>query len=88
MRILIATDAWHPQVNGVVRTLTMVAEAAKSLGVEITFLTPESFRTVPMPGYAGLRIALTTPGRLAQVTGTCSRSNWPFRANVGAPWLR
>jgi glycosyltransferase involved in cell wall biosynthesis len=65
MRVLVATDAWHPQVNGVVRTLTMVAEAAKSLGVEITFLTPESFRTVPMPGYAGLRIALTTPGRLA-----------------------
>jgi glycosyltransferase involved in cell wall biosynthesis len=67
MRILIATDAWHPQVNGVVRTLTMVAEAAKSLGVEIVFLTPESFRTVPMPGYAGLRIALTTPGRVARL---------------------
>ena len=67
MRILIATDAWHPQVNGVVRTLTMVAEAAKSRGVEITFLTPESFRTMAMPGYAGLRIALTTPGRVAQL---------------------
>ncbi len=33
IRILIATDAWHPQVNGVVRTLTMVAEAARTLGV-------------------------------------------------------
>jgi glycosyltransferase involved in cell wall biosynthesis len=67
MRILIATDAWHPQVNGVVRTLTMVAEAAKALGVEITFLTPQSFRTVPMPGYAGLRIALTTPWKVARL---------------------
>jgi glycosyltransferase involved in cell wall biosynthesis len=67
MRILVVTDAWHPQVNGVVRTLTMVADAAKSLGVEVTFLTPESFRTVPMPGYAGLRIALTTPGRVAHL---------------------
>jgi glycosyltransferase involved in cell wall biosynthesis len=67
MRILIATDAWHPQVNGVVRTLTMVAEAAKALGVEISFLTPESFRTMPMPGYAGLRVALTTPGRVARL---------------------
>ncbi|MDB5654812.1 MAG: glycosyl transferase group 1, partial [Tardiphaga sp.] len=35
MRVLIAPDAWHPQVNGVVRTLTMMAEAAKGFGVEI-----------------------------------------------------
>jgi len=67
MRILIATDAWHPQVNGVVRTLTMVAEAARALGVEIVFLTPQSFRTVPMPGYAGLRVALTTPRKVARL---------------------
>ena len=33
MRILVATDAWHPQVNGVVRTLTKLADAAKALGV-------------------------------------------------------
>ena len=37
MRILVATDAWHPQVNGVVRTLTMMAEAAKTLGAEVEF---------------------------------------------------
>jgi len=37
MRILIATDAWHPQVNGVVRTLTMVAEAARALGSRSAF---------------------------------------------------
>ena len=67
MRILIATDAWHPQVNGVVRTLTMLAEAAGTLGVEVTFLTPASFRTVPMPGYAGLRIAVTTPWQVARL---------------------
>jgi hypothetical protein len=48
MRILVATDAWHPQVNGVVRTLIMTAEAAKSFGVDITFLTPQSFRTFAM----------------------------------------
>ena len=35
MRIVVATDAWHPQVNGVVRTLTMMTEAAKTFGVEI-----------------------------------------------------
>ncbi len=61
MRILVATDAWHPQVNGVVRTLTHVAEAAKAFGVEVGFLTPQSFRTVAMPSYPDLRLAL--PGR-------------------------
>ncbi|MDB5653887.1 MAG: glycosyl transferase, group 1 [Tardiphaga sp.] len=61
MRILVATDAWHPQVNGVVRTLTMMAEAAKGFGVEISFLTPQSFRTFALPSYADLRVAF--PGR-------------------------
>jgi glycosyltransferase involved in cell wall biosynthesis len=61
MRILIATDAWHPQVNGVVRTLTMMAAAAKSLGADVSFLTPQSFRTVALPSYRDLRLAM--PGR-------------------------
>ena len=43
MRILIATDAWHPQVNGVVRTLTSLAKSAAALGAEIDFLTPDGF---------------------------------------------
>src|ERR1700744_1477016 len=59
MRILVATDAWRPQVNGVVRTLTSLARAASTLGVEIDFLTPDGFRTVPLPTYPGIRIALT-----------------------------
>ena len=37
MRVLVATDAWHPQVNGVVRTLTSLARAAKGLGVEVEY---------------------------------------------------
>lgn len=61
MRILVATDAWHPQVNGVVRTLTTMAEAAKGLGVDVSFLTPDSFRTIALPSYPDLRVAL--PGR-------------------------
>lgn len=67
MRILIATDAWHPQVNGVVRTLAMMADAARAIGVEVAFLTPEPFRTVALPGYPGLRVALPRPGRLARM---------------------
>src|SRR5467141_7149 len=58
MRILIATDAWHPQVNGVVRTLTSLARSASALGAEIDFLTPDGFHSVGVPTYPGLRIAL------------------------------
>jgi glycosyltransferase involved in cell wall biosynthesis len=68
--ILVATDAWHPQVNGVVRTLTATAEAARELGAEVSFLTPEQFRTVEMPGYPGLRLALPYPGKIARLIET------------------
>jgi glycosyltransferase involved in cell wall biosynthesis len=58
MRILIATDAWRPQINGVVRTYeTLKAECAK-LGAEIAFLTPSAFRTLPCPTYPEIRLAL------------------------------
>ena len=65
--ILVATDAWHPQVNGVVRTLTAMAEAAKGFGVEVSFLTPQSFRTFAMPSYPDLRLALPYPARIAKL---------------------
>jgi 1,2-diacylglycerol 3-alpha-glucosyltransferase/glucuronosyltransferase len=64
-RILVATDAWHPQVNGVVRTLTMMAEAAKGFGVDVSFLTPHSFHTFAMPSYPDLRLALPYPAKIA-----------------------
>jgi glycosyltransferase involved in cell wall biosynthesis len=67
MRILVATDAWHPQVNGVVRTLIMMAEAAKSFGVEVSFLTPQSFRTVALPSYPDLRVALPYQAKIARL---------------------
>lgn len=61
MRVLVATDAWAPQVNGVVRTLMSLQRAARGLGVSIEFLSPDGFRTVPVPTYPGLRLAI--PGR-------------------------
>src|SRR5580700_1424871 len=67
MHILVATDAWHPQVNGVVRTLTMMAEAAKAFGVEVSFLTPASFRTFAMPSYPDLRLALPYQAKIARL---------------------
>jgi glycosyltransferase involved in cell wall biosynthesis len=67
MRILVATDAWHPQVNGVVRTLTMMADAAKAFGVEVSFLTPASFRTFALPSYPDLRLALPYQAKIARL---------------------
>ena len=65
--ILVATDAWHPQVNGVVRTLTMMAQAAKGFGVDVSFLTPQSFKTFAMPSYPDLRLALPSPWKIAEL---------------------
>jgi glycosyltransferase involved in cell wall biosynthesis len=62
MKILVATDAWHPQVNGVVRTLGQVARESRLLGTDLEFLSPAGFWTVPLPGYAEIRLALTGPG--------------------------
>src|SRR5260370_24810506 len=66
MRILIATDAWHPKVNGVVRTLTWLARSASALGAEIDFLTPDGFPSVGVPTYPGLRVALPNRREIAR----------------------
>ena len=66
MRVLVATDAWHPQVNGVVRTLTSLAESARGLGGTIEFLTPEGFASVALPTYPSLRCALPSRRAIAQ----------------------
>ena len=65
MQVLIATDAWHPQINGVVRTLEALAESVEALGSGVTFLTPRGFPSVPLPTYPGLRCALAKPSELA-----------------------
>jgi len=66
MKVLIATDAWRPQVNGVVRTLAALARAAPKLGVEIEFLSPEGFWSFPVPTYPGLRLALPTQRQITK----------------------
>lgn len=64
MRILIATDAWHPQINGVVRTYERLAKEAARLGAEITFVSPSDFPSFPCPVYPEIRLALPAPARL------------------------
>jgi glycosyltransferase involved in cell wall biosynthesis len=66
MRVLVATDAWHPQVNGVVRTLSTLAATAPRHGAEIAFLTHEGFRTFPLPTYADIRCAVPAPWTIAK----------------------
>ncbi len=68
MRILVATDAFRPQVNGVVRSLESLAETAPRFGAEIEFLPPNGFPTIPLPTYGEIRLALTgTSGVARQV---------------------
>lgn len=66
MRVLIATDAWSPQVNGVVRTLQSVASCARAMGVQVEFLTPDGFPSMPIPTYPGLRVALPGMSEIAR----------------------
>ncbi|MCB1488600.1 MAG: glycosyltransferase family 1 protein [Bauldia sp.] len=65
MKLLIATDAWRPQVNGVVRTLERVGEELRAIGIEVTMLAPGDFRTMAMPTYPEIRLALALPGKIA-----------------------
>jgi glycosyltransferase involved in cell wall biosynthesis len=60
VKLLIATDAWRPQVNGVVRTIERMCEQLPHLGVEVTILSPVGFRTLPMPSYPEIRLAITS----------------------------
>jgi glycosyltransferase involved in cell wall biosynthesis len=64
-RLLIATDAWGPQINGVVRSLENIAAHAASFDMEVKFLTPSDFWTMPLPGYGEIRLALTNHRKIA-----------------------
>lgn len=62
MRIAIVTDAWSPQVNGVVTTLQRTAAALETLGTEVRVLSTAGHTTIPCPTYPEIRLALW-PGR-------------------------
>jgi glycosyltransferase involved in cell wall biosynthesis len=66
MRITLVSDAWMPQVNGVVRTLSTVVDLATARGHRIQTITPDRFFSVPMPSYPEIRLALTTRARIAE----------------------
>lgn len=66
MRLLIATDTWRPQVNGVVRSIEHMAEHAPHFGAELRLATPFDFRSLPLPTYPEIRLALTWPAAVAR----------------------
>ncbi|MBC9179100.1 glycosyltransferase family 4 protein [Pseudoroseomonas ludipueritiae] len=66
-RILIVSDAWLPQVNGVVRTLSVVVQHLREGGDVVEVIGPDRFRTFPTPGYAEIRLALAPRRRLARL---------------------
>jgi glycosyltransferase involved in cell wall biosynthesis len=58
MRIMICTDAWEPQVNGVVRTLTRTVAEMRAMGHEVEIISPDQFATLPLPTYPEIRLAM------------------------------
>lgn len=58
MKILLVSDAWSPQLNGVVRTLTALVKELAVLGHSVTAITPDLFRTIPCPTYPEIRLAM------------------------------
>ncbi len=71
MKILIISDAWHPQVNGVVRTYEYLSQELVKAGHVVEIVGPASFkRTIPMPGYAEIKLAIAPKGQLKHIIET------------------
>jgi glycosyltransferase involved in cell wall biosynthesis len=66
MRILIATDAWRPQVNGVVRTYENLQRELEAAGNPVTIISPSDFLTLPCPGYPEIRLAVPRMSLIAE----------------------
>src|SRR4051812_14939376 len=56
-RLVLVTDAWKPQTNGVVNTLVRLVDYLESQGVEVLVIAPDSHRTLPLPSYPEIRVA-------------------------------
>ncbi|MES2781307.1 MAG: glycosyltransferase, partial [Pseudomonadota bacterium] len=69
MKLAIATDAWAPQVNGVVRTLTETISRLKARGHDVEVIAPDRFTTIPCPGYPEIRLALAPRFGLRKALG-------------------
>ncbi len=66
-RILIISDAWRPQINGVVRTLSTVAGELAQMGHTVEVVGPDRFRTIPCPTYPDIRLSVLPSRKLAGI---------------------
>jgi glycosyltransferase involved in cell wall biosynthesis len=66
MKIALITDAWRPQTNGVVTTLTCTLSGLRRMGHDTLAITPEAFRTIPCPSYPEIRLALFAGRQVAR----------------------
>lgn len=66
-RILIISDAWEPQVNGVVRTIRTIRTELQDMGKIVEVIGPERFNTIPMPSYPEIRLALFPKRKMAKI---------------------
>lgn len=66
MKVMIVTDAWKPQVNGVVRTLTTTQRELEALGHEVDLLSPLEFSTLPCPTYPDIQLSMFPRNRVAK----------------------
>ena len=87
MRILVATDAWRPQVNGVVSTLERMTRAASELGATFGFITPQGMWTAPMPTYPDIRVAIASPGRIRRQIEDASPDHIHIATEGPIGWL-
>lgn len=69
VRLTLVTDAWEPQVNGVVRTLSTTVKLLAARGVQVQVISPDQFWSVPMPSYPEIRLAMTTRRRINRIIG-------------------
>ena len=67
MKILIVTDAWYPQVNGVCRTLKNLGDELKKIGHQVEYIEPNQFFTVPMPKYNEIKLSLNVWPRVGKL---------------------
>lgn len=67
MRIILASDAWHPQVNGVVRSLSTTVDQLRGLGHDVEVIEPSRFWTVPCPTYPEIRLSLACARKVRKI---------------------
>ncbi|MBB4211907.1 glycosyltransferase involved in cell wall biosynthesis [Rhodothalassium salexigens DSM 2132] len=67
MKIALVSDAWYPQVNGVVRTLQAVRQELRRKGHRVYMITPDRFMTVPCPTYPEIRLAIGGQTKVAHM---------------------